>query len=181
MCICGFTSGGLLDLLPNNVHVSRWASSRNSSSSFFSCNCFMSLCNACFFFSRPSTSSVSSLVWSTRRFLQRAAAILFRSRRRFRFSCSSGDRLLALFGRRPPRRAGVLAAAADDVALLLSIGGGLLFVVFSDQDPFDMESLHMLFMSSSFTMATCRFMITWLLLLLWVEYTISSSSSPSPG
>uniref|UniRef100_A0A1B0BZ91 Uncharacterized protein n=1 Tax=Glossina palpalis gambiensis TaxID=67801 RepID=A0A1B0BZ91_9MUSC len=48
------------------------------------------------------TSSVSSLVWSTRRLRQRAAANLLRSRRIRRFSSSSGVILVAFVGRRPP-------------------------------------------------------------------------------
>lgn len=60
-------------------------------------------CSICFFSSSLSVSSCSSLVWSSLRLRQRAAAILFLSRRIFLRSSSSGVRSCGvLAGRLPP-------------------------------------------------------------------------------
>ena len=65
-------------------------SSSTSSSSFSFCSWRISFWIPCFFSSHRSTSCWRAIVWSKRRFRHRAAASLFRSRRIFRLTTSSG-------------------------------------------------------------------------------------------
>lgn len=75
---------------------------RNSSSSLCCCRSWISCWSPDFLPSSSSVSSWSMFVWSRRRFRHRAAASLFLSRRRLRFSSSSMLSFSSLTGLLPP-------------------------------------------------------------------------------